>query len=596
MGVTTNVIGRWKDLRNMVDSIYDKLSRERKEQQALGKYPDFFTTGSYQMFKDSYEYQADGYSEQIRRIAKTLAKYAPSFIERDNPYYERIVTNHANNWEDCFYNIMWNGDFALSTPALGNTGTDRGCSVSCSGQYVGDSIPDFYSGIKEAALLSKQGFGTSAYLGDIRPRGSKITAGGKATGSKPVLEDFQIMSSKVSQGGLRRGAVACYLPIDHGDFDEWADGLHKNPEGQNIGWVVTKKVIKEWQEGNVEWDRRIAKAIWIRCLTGKGYFWKVDHVNDQQPECYKKHGLTNKASNLCTEIVLHADEDHSYTCIISSMNCLNFDRWKDTGSVFIAIVLLDCMCSEFIDKAKDIEGLEKAVRYTRKGRSLGLGLLAFHSYLQSKMIAFEEYAAHMVNHDIFSHMQTESVAASKWIAKNWGEPEWCKGFGIGHTHLLAIAPNMSSSVLAGQTSQGIEPWLANAFMQSTAAGEMQRINPQFLKLAESKGKMSKALIRDIISKKGSVQHLTWLTDQEKLVFKTAFEIDQRAILRLASTRQRYIDQGQSLNLFFSSEEKEEHIRDIHEEFLLDPWLKGLYYLRSESGVMASTGECIACGS
>jgi len=281
------------------------------------------------------------------------------------------------------------------------------------------------------------------------------------------------------------------------------------------------------------------------------------------------------------------------------MNCLNFDRFKDTGSVFIAIVFLDCLCSEFLEKSKNIKGLEKVVRYTRKARSLGLGMLAYHSYLQSKMVAFEEYEAHRLNLEVFSHLQEEAIKASKWIAKEWGEPEWCKGFGMGHTHLTAIAPNLSSAVLAGQTSQGIEPWLANAFMQPTAAGEMQRINPQFLKLAESKGKMSKALIRDILSKKGSVQHLTWLTDHEKLVFKTAFEIDQRVILRQASVRQRCMGeygQGQSLNLFFSSDEKEEYIREVHEEFLIDPWLKGLYYLRSESGVMASTGECVACAS
>jgi ribonucleoside-diphosphate reductase alpha chain len=278
------------------------------------------------------------------------------------------------------------------------------------------------------------------------------------------------------------------------------------------------------------------------------------------------------------------------------MNALFFDRWKDTGSVFIAIVLLDCLCSEFIDKAKDIVGLEKAVRYTKKARSLGLGLLGFHSHLQSKMIAFEEYEAHRINIEIFSHLQEESKAASKWIAEVCGEPEWCVGTGYGHTHLLACAPNMSSAVLAGQVSQGIEPILANAFLQPTAAGEMQRINPTFLKLAEERGKLSKALIRDIISKKGSVQHLTWLSDHEKLVFKTAFEIDQRTILRLASIRQRYIDQGQSLNLFFSSEENEEYILQIHEELFTDPYIKGSYYIRSESGIMASTGECVACAS
>lgn len=580
----------------MVESIYDKLSRERKEGQAAGKYPEWFTTGGYQMFKESYEYGADGYKEQTQRIARTLAKYAPRFLDSNDEMFGRITKNHGSTWEECFNSIMWKGDFAPSTPVLGNTGTDRGCSVSCSGQYVGDSVDDFYSNLKEAALLSKQGFGTSAYLGDIRPRGSPIKAGGKATGSKPVLEDFQTMSSKVSQGGLRRGAVACYLPIEHGDFDEWCDDLLKNPQGQNIGWNFSKEVIGRYFSGDEDIDNRVAKSLLTKLIVGKGYWWKPDHVNEQQPECYKKHGLYNKASNLCTEIVLHSDEDHSYTCIISSMNCLNFDKFKDTGSVFIAIVFLDCLCSEFLEKARGIKGLEKAVRYTEKARSLGLGMLAFHSYLQSKMVAFEEYEAHRLNIEVFSHLQEESLKASKWLASVLGEPEWCNGFGIRATHLNAVAPNLSSAVLAGQTSQGIEPWLANAFMQPTASGEMQRINPEFLKLAESRGKMSKALIKDILSKKGSVQHLTWLSDHEKLVFKTAFEIDQRVILRLASVRQQRIDQGQSLNLFFSSEEKEEYIREIHEEFLADPWLKGLYYLRSESGVMASTGECIACAS
>lgn len=580
----------------MTDNVYEKLSSERKEQQALGKYPDWFTTGGYQMFKESYEYEADGYKEQIQRIAKTLATYAPRFVEESHPLYQRITENHGVTWEECFFSIMWENDFAPSTPVLGNTGTNRGCSVSCSGQLVPDSVDGFYQNLMEAALLSKQGFGTSTYMGGIRSRGSPISSGGKATGSKPVQEDFQMMSSKVSQGGLRRGAIACYLPIDHGDFDEWADGLQRNPEGQNIGWVVSKKVIEEWQNGDREWDRRIAKALWVKMLTGKGYFWKVDHVNEQQPDCYKAHGLTNKASNLCTEITLHSDEEHSYTCIISSLNCLHYDRWKNTGSAFISTVFLDCICSEFLDKARKIKGLEKAVRYTEKARSLGLGLLAFHSYLQSKMVAFEEYEAHRLNLEIFSHIKKEATMASQWLAETCGEPEWCKGFGVRNTHLIAVAPNMSSSVLAGQTSQGIEPWLANAFMQPTTAGEMQRINPEFLKLAQSKGKMSKALIKDILSKKGSIQHLTWLSAQEKLVFKTAFEIDQSVILRLASARQKYIDQGQSLNLFFSSEEKEEVIRDIHEQFFLDPHLKGLYYIRSESGVMASTGECIACAS
>jgi len=357
----------------MVESIYEKLSRERKEGQDQGKYPQWFTTGAYQTFKENYEYKADGYGEQIRRIAKTVGKYSPPFITPEHPLYKRITENHGDTWEDCYYSIMWNGDFQAATPVLSNTGTDRGCSVSCSGGEIGDSVEDFYSSLKEAALLTKEGFGTSAYLGGIRPRGSEISSGGKATGTWPVLDDFQTMAKKVSQSGVRRGSWAGYIEIDHPDFDEWCDNLLKNPSGLNIGWNVSKEVIQKWVDGDIEMHRRRAKAIHTKMVTGKGYFWKIDHVNDQQPECYKAHGLKNKASNLCTEITLFSDLQHTFSCIISSMNCVNYDRYKDTGSVFIATVFLDSLCSEFLDKARKIAGLDKVVRYTEKARSIGLG-------------------------------------------------------------------------------------------------------------------------------------------------------------------------------------------------------------------------------
>jgi ribonucleoside-diphosphate reductase alpha chain len=900
-------------------NIYEELSAKRKEQQALGKYPEWFTTGGYQMFKEKYEYEADGYNEQIRRIAKHLAKFSPKFLDKSHPFYETIVKNYGDNWEDCFYTLYYKGDAVPSSPLLANCGTDRGSTVSCSGGVTHNSVRGFYDSYKENALLTKEAFGTSTYLGGVQGRGTLTSKGFKATGTKPVLDAHFQMARDVSQGQVRRGSIACYLEIDHIDFDEWADALHKNPQGQNIGWIITKKFIALLNENDEEAHRRFSKALWVKMLTGKGYFWKVDHVNEQQPQMYKDLGLSNKASNLCSEIVLHADEDHTYTCILMSMNCYNFDYWEKSGGVFVATVLLDCLVSDFLDRAKNILGLEKAVRFTEKSRALGLGLYGWHSYLQSKMIGLEEYQAHAENMRVFSHMQEESLQASQWLASELGEPEWCKGYGVRHTHrcvtgdtkvltdagqieikdlvgknvkvwngeefsevkpfetgvseiyrvkfsnglyldctkdhkfiiatpkrdtnelgglktievetsdlrvgdclpkfrvessgtelelkdaytsglfcgdgsinnssqgeyprkelrlygsktqlakyvtwkskntwggddcvrgylpdsvldkyvvphdysilskqkwlaglvdsdgssnskgiiitmkdydfakevsLLvqslggepfvhrrkrtggynsdneiyygvsislfsinevfslfqpkrvivdisknkckigkrhlievesveslnksemtycfternkglgvfngmltkqcAIAPNMSSAVIGGQYSQGIEPWLANVFSQPTAAGEMQRINPELIKLVESKGRtFTKALIKSIVDNKGSIQHLDWLTDQEKLVFKTAFEIDQKVLLRLASTRQQFIDQGQSLNLFFSSEEDEAYIAEVHKEFLLDDRLKGLYYIRSESGVMSAKDECIACES
>jgi len=282
-----------------LESIYDKLGRERKAAQDRGEYPEWFTTGSYQTFKESYEYKATGYREQIERISKTLSKYAVPFLPKDHIMYDRITQNHGNSWEECFNSIMWNGDFAPATPVLANTGTDRGCSVSCSGQYVEDSIKGFYDARREAALLTKEGFGTSAYLGDVRPRGAVISKGGKAEGTTPVKRGLQQDARDVSQAGIRRGAVAVYLPIDHPDFDEWCDSLANDPQGQNIGWIISKDVIAKWESGDAEMHRRRAKALKTKMVTGKGYFWKIDHVNEQQPACYKKHGLTNKASNLC---------------------------------------------------------------------------------------------------------------------------------------------------------------------------------------------------------------------------------------------------------------------------------------------------------
>ena len=292
--------------------------------------------------------------------------------------------------------------------------------------------------------------------------------------------------------------------------------------------------------------------------------------------------------------MLHSDEDETYTCVLSSMNLTKWREWKDTDAVFDAIVFLDCVASEFISLAKDIPGLEKAVRGTVRGRPLGLGTLGFHTLLQMESAPMDSVDAMLLNEEIFSHMRKEAERATSFLAKILGEPEYCKGLGRRNTHLLAVAPNTSSALLCGGVSQGIEPVVANVFNQPSAAGEIYRVNPVFLELAKKRVGWSEELVKSIIDNNGSVQHLEWLSAHEKRVFLTAYEIDQRVLIRLAGQRAQWIDQWQSLNLFFDADESEEFIAEVHEEAFRDERIKALYYMRSKAGVKGSTGECKAC--
>lgn len=563
----------------MSKSIYEELGEERKQLQAEGKLPMWVTTASWQILKDKY---VTNEHPDLRSIYKRISATAARHM------------NDSEHWQEMFFNLMWNGWLACSTPVLANMGTNRGCAVSCSGNYVGDSIYEFYSSQTETAILSKNGFGTSSYFGDIRERGARISKGGYASGVLPVLRNFIQLSRDVSQGNTRRGAWAGYIELEHGDFWEVVDFLQNNPDDCNLGWIVTDKFIKRLDNGDEDAISRYQEAMKAKMVTGKGYFFFVDKVNKANPPMYAEHGLKVKASNLCTEITLHSDEDHTFTCVLSSMNLAKYDEWKDTDAVQTAIVFLDCVAQEFIEQGQGIKGLEKAVKFTERGRALGLGALGFHTYLQQNMIDIESFEAHTLNHTIFNGIKQEAIKASQWLAKEKGEPKWCKGHGVRNTHLLAIAPNSSSALICGSVSQGIEPVYKNVFVQGSPAGEINRINPVLLDLMKSKGVYNEDTIKAIINDGGSVQLVDWLTEEEKAVFKTSFEINQEVLVRLASARQRYICQAQSLNLFFSNEAPEEEISRVHQIAFKDKYIKSLYYLRSEAGVRGSTGECVAC--
>ena len=895
----------------MTENIYKKLSAERKELQDQGLVPEWYTTAGWQMFKDKYLYQTDrAVRGQFERIAKTAARHVPQL----------------KNAESKFFEMLWKGWLSPSTPVLANMGTNRGMPVSCSGTVVSDSVDGFYSNLHEVAMLTKYGFGTATDLSSVRPRGSTISVGGRASGVLPIIKEHVNAMRNVAQGTARRGAWAAYLDIEHGDFFELADYIIAEPDDVNIGWTVKQSFIDKLNNEDPEALSRFQRAMKVKMITGKGYFFFVDKANAKRPQMYvdknmfinnsqlcvapetliltdegyqqisdlagekvnvwngkefslvdvvktgenqklikvvtnsgfelectqyhkfyvairndvtyntkivekrafelksgdkliksdfpvldgeqeldyayengfysadgcvdrggqriylyhekrnlkefmdmsifknwtvqdnqkreygtthllknkffvpldnysiaskvkwlegfldgdgvvcrngktqsiqatsvnknflleiqlmlqtigvsskvtlmndagvrklpandgtgemkdfncqtswrimfgqsgivtlqslgfnpKRLQLTNHQPNRessqfvkvtevldegryddtycftepkrhmgvfngiltgqCSEIMLFNDSEHTYTCVLSSMNAARWEEWKDTDAPYWATVFLDCVAEEFIQKAKGIRGLEKAVRFTEKGRSLGLGLCGIHTLFMQKMMMFESLNAHLLSQEIQERIDEQSLEASKDLAEMFGEPEWCVGYGVRNTHRIAIAPTKSTALLMGGVSEGINPDPAMSYTQMTAAGEVDRLNPILLELMKKKGIYSKKHVQDITDKQGSVQEVDWLSDDEKKVFKTAFEIDQSAVLRMASARSNYIDQWQSLNLFFSADEDPAYIAKIHKQAFEDPNILALYYIYTQAGVQASKGECEAC--
>ncbi len=559
----------------MTTSNWETISAERKALQAEGTVPAFMTTAGYAMFTAKYTVADQSVRERYATIASTAGLLADELYPRDD----------RTAWSEHFFEAIWNGWLSPSTPVLANLGTDRGLPVSCEGSYVEDSVWGFYETLKEAAILSQNGFGTSAYLGDIRPRGARFSDNGKANGVVPVFGNFAEMTNQISQGATRRGSWAGYLPVDHPDFYELADLIYREPANKNVGWIFTQAFIDRMLAGDKDALERYQRVLKIRVVLGKGYIWKVDTVNAAQTASYRANGLENKASNLCSEITLFSDEDHSYTCVLSSLNLSTYDAWKDRDIPYVATVFLDAVAEAFLRKARSIRGLERTVRYTEKARSLGLGVMGYHDYLQKQSIPFESDKAAALNKEIFEHISLRADAASRWMAQQAGTPAWCVG--RRNSHLMAIAPTMSTAVIVGGTSQGIEPYVANVWNQTTSAGEMPRANQNLVALMKDRDVYDQAHIDDIVDHGGSVQHVDWLDDHEKDVFKTGYEIDQEILLDRAADRQVFIDQSQSLNLFFPADASPQYISKIHKLALLDPNIKSLYYLRSRAGVQAS---------
>ena len=566
---------------------------------------------------------------------KTISKGYLLAGEVPKDAYWRVATAAARRLKkpqlaSKFFDYIWRGWLNLASPVLSNMGTDRGLPISCFGIDVADSIQDIGTKNLELMLLAKHGGGVGIGINQIRPAGAPITDNGTSDGVVPFAKIYDSTILATNQGAVRRGAASVNLNIDHEDFDEWIE--IREPKGDvnrqclnlHQAVIVGDKFMRRLEEGDGEARRRWGKVLQKRKATGEPYIMYKGNVNKANPEAYKQNSLKVFMTNICSEIVLHTDESHSFVCCLSSVNLAKYDEWKDTDLIYTATWFLDGVLEEFIQRAKNMRGFENSVRSAEKGRALGLGVLGWHTYLQQNGMAFEGLPAQFETRKIFSQIKIESERASRDLANEYGEPLWCVGTGMRNTHLRAIAPTVSNSKLSGNVSPGIEPWAANVFTEQTAKGTFIRKNSELEKALRKMSMNNKDTWNQILEDGGSVQGLDELdnwgyvdgkllhkdkidpltiennqVDWMKDVFKTFKEINQMELVKQAGVRQQYIDQAVSLNLAFPSQASPKWINQVH----LEAWKQGiktLYYMRTESvlrgdiATRATDPDCVSC--
>ena len=512
-------------------------------------------------------------------------------------------------FSDKFYGYMSEGFYSLASPVWSNFGKERGLPISCFGSHIDDDMGNILYTQSEVGMMSKLGGGTSGYFGKIRPRGAEVKNNGQASGSVHIMQLFESMVDVVSQGSVRRGRFSPYLPIEHPDIKEF---LKIGTEGNSIqelthGVTVTNKWMQEMIDGDHE-----KRTIWAKVLQSRGemgypYVFFTDNANDNAADVYKDKDHKIYASNLCTEIMLPSNDQWSFVCVLSSINVLHYDKWKDTDAVETMVYFLDAVITEFLEKLevyRDSDSredrqtflfMERAYNFAKANRALGLGVLGWHSLLQSRMLPFNSQEAYNLNSQIFKQIKEKSYKASEELAEKLGEPSVLKGYGRRNTTLNAVAPTTSSAFILGQVSQGIEPIWSNIYVKDIAKIKTTIKNPFLVELLEEKGMNTTEVWRSIRDMDGSVQHLEFLSENEKDTFKTYSEIDQMDIIYQAANRQNHIDQGQSVNIIVHPDMPVKEINNIH----VTAWklgLKSLYYQHSMNAAQKfkQKKDCASC--
>jgi ribonucleoside-diphosphate reductase alpha chain len=539
-----------------------------------------------------------------------LTHLSKQFLEKDYLINGQTVDERVNvicdkaeailkkpEFAKVFKKNLQKGWYSLSSPIWTNFGNNRGLPISCYGCSCTDTMESILSMQAEVGMQTKHGGGTSAFFGNLRGRGDKISNNGKSSGAVHFMQMFESLINIVSQGSTRRGNFAAYLNIDHKDIEEF---LKIRSEGNPIqdlsfGVCVSDVWMQSMIDGNKENRTIWAKVLESRANTGYPYIVFTDNVNKGTVDVYKDKGMKITHSNLCSEIQLPDNPDESFVCDLSSMNILYYDEWKDTNAVELMVYFLDAVMTEFIEKAKKISFLERAVKFAERHRALGIGQLGWHSYLQSKMIPFESMESKFLNTAIAKNIKIAAYKASANLAEEYGEPEVLKGYGRRNTTLLAIAPTKSSAFILGQVSEGIEPHKTNYYIKDLQKGKFTIKNTHLQKLLQEKGQDTDDVWDSILKNSGSVQHLSFLSQHEKDVFKTFCEISPKEIVIQAAQRQKYIDQSQSLNLIIHPSIP---IKDVN-ALIIEAWklgVKSLYYQMSVNAAQAFSRDILSCRS
>ena len=551
-------------------------------------YPEYFDEISLATISKGYLLPGETPKKAYRRVAAATA------MRLNRP-----------DLENKFFKIIWNGWLGLASPVLSNMGTDRGLPISCFGVDTPDSIRGIGLTNAELMKLTSVGGGVGISLSRIRPRGKEIKGNGKSEGVVPWAKIYDSTIIATNQGNVRRGAASVNLDINHLDIDEFLE--IRRPKGDpnrqclNLHQcvVVDDAFMRKLESRDQASMERWAKILKARMETGEPYIMFKDNVNKANPISYMMNNLDVSMTNICTEITLHTDEEHSFICCLSSLNLAKYDEWKDTDTVQLSVYFLDGVMQEFIEKTSGKESMVRTNNHAKKGRALGLGVMGWHTFLQQKELPFNSIASTAHTHNIFSKIKNDAEAASRQLAVEYGEPLWCRGTGMRNTHLLAIAPTVSNSVITGGISAGIEPLPANIYTFNGAKGTFIRKNKVLENMLESKGQNKDEYWDQMLRDNGSVLGLpdSVLSPDEKELFLTFPEINQLELVRQAAIRQRYIDQTQSLNLSFDPNDSPKWINQVHME-AHKLGIKTLYYLRTDSVIKGDLGsrqaECVSC--